>query len=961
MAQPLSPGTLSAAVDPLNGGVLSSGMLFDVWYDPTADKVALIYRNAANETKMRVNNGSDGITCSWGSITLAHGSAIGVSVTILVNSGVYYAVGAYVLGGAFVYGTGVKMDGTAQNDTTLGTPPTNTTGRVAIMASPFAATKAFVFYDALNISSTTWPTDIQVIECDYLARVVTALARFAQQVTLYARPQAYYSAAGTADICVPVMLMSRIQSTIFLLKFSYAVGNVGALNSPVVLARILPGECGNLGDYYLAGATRMPTCLGTAGAAVRLPFLKAGRPTFGSFSTSNQIALATMTTALSLPTLNAQRSLFMTGGCPQSYDGVHAHEAGFNYFPEGVTAVAAAGGACTAGAYGCVVVYRWQDAKGVLHRSNTSVPISTAAALNNKLTYTIPPLRLTTKQSVPGAYDDRDVEAEVYLTIHDGTIYYKAGVVSQYAWADAALTFEYTGSDATLQANELLYTTGGGLENEAFPSTSIVCQHQNRLFFVIQEEQDWIQYTDEIDERFLAPATNEAYRLRVPSEGGKVVAMGSMDSKLIVICENQIYAYFGEGPNRLGQQNGYSLGQIVSGSLGGLAGCQEAVVLAPEGLWFMSSENGLRLLSRGLSIQMDPNDPDAFLGQEVDSLFDTSPYSSIQAQVIPSKSQIRWYLGGLSTVVVWNYEQHQFYKFTNHNSNGGTTVAAGVFWHSDGTNLFSTNSAAGGLDDATYTDMVLETAWIKLADAQGFQRVYSFMLLAQSISTSYVTLAVGYDYSDTYIASSIASEALGVVATTLDYNTGVGTPFILGATITGGTSGATGTVVRTTDTAGIGQIVLTGVSGTFQAAENLTTTGASAVCVTVTKSLVMTASSVAAGNLVVGQASGATGVVSSVLDLTTGSADKVALLNTVVGTFGVLDIITVRRVSTYTATGANNPLQIEHPMPLQQCEAVRFKITISPGSAAEAIRLTNFALSIGMKRGLFKLPSAQRF
>lgn len=515
---------------------------------------------------------------------------------------------------------------------------------------------------------------------------------------------------------------------------------------------------------YVPPPTLYPT-------SVQLPFLKLGKSRFenGVDVSQSRVALATFTTKVPLPSLEAQRALFMAGACPYSYDGVRVHEAGFHVYPEGVagSGITTGSGALTNATYGIVFVYEWEDAKGVLWRSAPSVPVSVALGANNALSCTVPHLRITDKMGAYPSYTERRGHVRIvgYRTAANGTTYYRdtpnntsdGEVNNPGALQDAIWISEL--SDALLVKNEVLYVTGGGLENEAWPACTVSCMHQKRVFMVTQEEQNWIQYTDEIDERFLAPATSEVYRLPVPAEGGSVVGLASMDGKLIIFCQHQIYFVYGEGPNRLGQQNGYSLPESCSKTLGMMGGAHESIAVTPAGIWFLASTNGLRLLTRGLQIA---ETEDGFVGIEADAFFDTA-YVNVRAHFVPTKSQVRWYVSSSNIIVVWDYARKQWSKHTNHASAGGSVRARGVFFHSDGTDLFQSDTTPGTSDAVAFsgssaagaTSCIIETANIAVGGLQNFQRVYSMMLLMQATTPGgsdavSVTIEVAYDYSETF-------------------------------------------------------------------------------------------------------------------------------------------------------------------------------------------------------------------
>lgn len=784
-----TPSALSSEVDAIGNPVHSSG-LFDVNYFVSTDLVAIAYKAAALFLHLRSNSGSDGITNQGQSISAVN--PVALSSTLVADGlgttrhlAVCHAAGASVMQ---AYSNDVVTYGSALT-TTITTQVAD--GRVAVIPSPFLNNQAMVFYDFNPYAAgEAFAHDVGYVCVDAQGASPNGESTYARSVVLAARPVPYtMNVSALQDIAVPVALLSNLQPTIFVMKLLPDVswdplngfGNPNSYTSPRVLARIFPSECGSLKAKWTS-FLRLPNCalpFGLQQTVVKVPFTKLGKIQLENAIniTPSRCTLATLTFSLALQTFEVQRSLFLAGACPMFYDGSIVHEAGFQHYPEGISGVGGGAGALTAGAsYGGIFVYEWEDAKGVLHRSAQSIAVSVSTGAATSITWKFPYLRITDKQGVDdGAAEHRNnVRIALYRTAANGTTYYReAGVTTGQGIMNRTslntvgswISVQSDGVPATattpatgLQAGEPLYTTGGGLEAEVFPSTSIACMHQNRIFMVTQEEQNWLQYTDEIDERFITPMTNEAYRLRIPPEAGIVVALGSLNGNLIVVGSKQIGFYYGEGPNRLGQQNGYSVWKCVSSLLGGLGGTQESIAITPEGMWFMSSQNGLRLLNTNLQISMETGGEDsAFLGREADNYF-TGVYAFIQARSIPTKSQVRWYLG--QTVVVWDYQQQQWSRFTNHAANGGSTSARGLFWHSNGSQLFASRATAGGTDAGTLTDCVVETAWISLAGLQGFQRVTKMMLLMRTFNRVGVSIAVGYDYNDTWITGVTASGTL---------------------------------------------------------------------------------------------------------------------------------------------------------------------------------------------------------
>lgn len=892
---------------------------FDCYYDATNGNVIIAYSPVGAGVKVQVTSGTDGFTAIRSSAVYDAALAVSnISVVVGRLGGISYGLVLWatsVAQNVRIASVTLSTAATAAGPSTVGTQGGgNTTFYMRLAVAPsFLSGYAVVVYDTnpstriipgLGAGSGTldpFNCDVNIAYYTYAGAFVGAgiPAVFAKGVKLMARPT-LYSNGSVPNLAITCGTYSNFQPTVFVLKEGSA-GNLGDRAGcpgsghlgPQVLARVLPALAGALGIAAgtLLGNKRLSTGIDNNLSQIQLPVLK-----LGAIGDPQSVARVVLSPVDPLPAVPASDSLLLAGACPQIYDGVRAHEAGFNLYPDDLyfdqSTVGGAGSRLTELAtYSLLGVYEWRDNKGRLWRSAAGVPTSvTLTGTHNVITVSFPYLRLTAKQtigSLTNSYQPDSVTLVVYHTEGNGNIYYRGATAdnSDQALGDAQINISET--DAVLISHALLYTTGGGLDNEAWPSTNVVCTHQRRVFLAIPGA---VQYTDEADDDRLAPATSDVYQIPVPTEGGKITGLGSMDEKLVIFCERQIYFVYGQGPNRLGQQNNYSLPELCCGLMGCALGCAESVILsANEGLWFMSSSGGLRLLTRGLEIakmtETAPDDNEAFLGAEVDDFF-SAGYTTVRALAINGRSQIRFYVSGTSSCVIWDFQQKQWSRLTNHTSAGGACVARGVFWHSDGTNLYSSNTTVAGLDDTTVTPQVLESAWFSLAGVQGFQRVYQLMLLGQALSACTVQVEVGYDFNLTWITTALASTA--------NVTPDGGALLILsgfiptGATIRGLTSGATATVTS--------------------------------------------------GNTAGGDAG----------------------YTNLVGVF-VTEIVEVSPAFIYNVAGAMDPLQIAHPMTRQKCESMRFRLTITPGSAAEGVRLTGFALSVGLKPGLNRLPPGQRF
>lgn len=738
---------------------VATNCIYDVAYSPTADLVYICHQLSAGVGIRHVTlQGADGSTQVDTATTPAVAGALG-SLSVVTapdfltnNYGIAVfadAANVYV-SSAQITGYGGPMPVTVETQIDAASP-VGTRGQVQAVINPNLTSQVIAFYDVDNYTAPVSPMsdDIYCNTCSLYGGSIGAggTYAFAKSVHLAGRP-AKYTSNGVHNLAVPAAITSDLQPTVFLLRYNDVAGTSVAIDEGTVrvLARLSPG---NSDAAY-------STCCEVAGNAyVRLPIIRRGKST--RFS---QLQAVTWAPNDALSDLESQRSRFLSGANPSIYDGDRVVEAGFNYYPEGLTAAVRAGGSMTLlGTYSWIMRYEWKDAKGAWHYSAPSVPVTlTLTGANASATLRFPFLRLTEKLTGVAA-GATDVRIAFFRTEANGTIYYREAPNS------ASTTYNVTTgvtmgtwisevSDAGLLSSavsEVLHTeiVDGTVDAEAYPAHKIACEHQTRIFMAV--EDNYVQYTDVTDELYLAPVTSETYRIKVPNTGGRITGLASMDDKLVIFCQRQIYYVYGEGPDRLGLNNGYSQPQLCSALVGALEGFHNAIVLSPDGLWFYSSQNGLRLLTRGLQLAL-AGDGNEFVGRDADGFF-AAGVSRMEGRIIDGKAQVRFYtvpLSGSAFVAVWDYQQHIWSLFTGHDSAGGSAVASGVFFHASASAVFETGTSLGSQDNGNSHQSLIETGWISMAGIQGFQRVYKLMLLMDALRSPTLSVETGYDYNESY-------------------------------------------------------------------------------------------------------------------------------------------------------------------------------------------------------------------
>jgi len=421
----------------------------------------------------------------------------------------------------------------------------------------------------------------------------------------------------------------------------------------------------------------------------------------------------------------------ISGGAPVWFDGSRMQEMTPQWYPEQPT-VAVTGAA--SGAYLYRVVYEWDDEAGNLHRSAPSPASATVQLGATSNVVKFPALTITGRDG----FDTASYRATLYRTTDAGTIYYRVvtGVPSASTPNGMVTLTDSNTADATIQANEVLYTTGGELAPTAPPALSEVAVAKGRLWAVnaLDRQEVW---PSKLLKPLYAPEFAGELAIRVDSSGGDVVALARLDDKLIIFKETEIFAIFGDGPTDAGTQDTFSEPQRISTSVGCVA--RNSIVQGPFGILFQSAR-GIYQLTRDLQVQ--------YIGAPVETTIGTTEVTS--AVLVASKNEVRF----RPQNVVWNYLTN---VWSTNTGNWPTAVHA-LAW--DGVYTMLTATGKTWIETAAYADSSdfadafiakrITSAWFKLPGAQGFQRVYEMALLGEYVGAHGVTIEIGYDYDASY-------------------------------------------------------------------------------------------------------------------------------------------------------------------------------------------------------------------
>lgn len=529
----------------------------------------------------------------------------------------------------------------------------------------------------------------------------------------------------------------------------FARATATLVTPPQVVARLGYLEGGHL-LYDWATWQRVPGGFTDNGNVLTLPHKRfvADAQTQGlEVTTPEQVARADVDfSAAPLGFVEANGLTLLAGACPWVYDGEQLVEEGFHHAPEFTAATVTAGAGFPLGTMNFCYTVGWEDARGNWHESAPSRSIAVTTTPGN-LTVTFSVFAPPTMRS-----NARLILYRTPVGASAGSgVYYRAMGTTGAALIDASLI------DSTP-----LYTTGGVLENSPMPACKSLLAHDGRIFWFGSEDGRVFGFSKPVADG-APPKFNFLQRVRAPDEFGRVAAGMSVDAKLFVFGEKRIGAIFGEGPNDLGEQNGYSPLTTVTSEIGLDWNAPTSLVLEPNGIWF-EAPAGLRLLGQNGKLLRHED------GQEVGSEVDNYDFNNIVRAVRgPAKQQIRFYTDG-GMVLVWDFQWRQWSRFTNHTSTD-SCYANGLYYHltvaSPPALLFYDETAYKDLG-ATPVAPYVELPWLHFAGVQGFQRVYRVSLVGNvqygdTTESQTMTVKAGYNYGPvtTEVTADVAPYVTG--------------------------------------------------------------------------------------------------------------------------------------------------------------------------------------------------------
>lgn len=427
--------------------------------------------------------------------------------------------------------------------------------------------------------------------------------------------------------------------------------------------------------------------------------------------------------------------LNLSGGFLWMYDGYTPVEQGFHVWPDDVEGtLSGTGGHLAAQEYFYQVTYEWADNQGNVFRSAPSVPISvTTTGSTSMNTIHIPTLRLTYKISNP-------VKIVVYRWSTGQQIYYQVTSLTNPLLNDPTVDlvdFVDTQVDSDIIGNNILYTTGGVLENIGAPATSTLTLFQSRLWLVDAEDKNLLWFSKQVIQN-TPVEMSDLLTIYVPpttaAQGstGPMLALSALDDKLIIFKKDAMYYINGQGPDNTGANSQYSDPVFITATVG--CANQQSIVFMPNGLMFQS-DKGIWLLGRDLST--------SYIGAPVE---DYTLNAVVESAVnVPGTNQVRFTLDS-GVTLMYDYYYGQWGTFNNVPAIS-STLYEGLHTYVNSFGQLFQETPGSYLDGSTPVLMSFTTSWLNLAGVQGYERFYFMYLLGEYASPFTLNVQMAFDYN----------------------------------------------------------------------------------------------------------------------------------------------------------------------------------------------------------------------
>lgn len=271
----------------------------------------------------------------------------------------------------------------------------------------------------------------------------------------------------------------------------------------------------------------------------------------------------------------------------------------------------------------CTVI-ETENQEGQKWRSQPSTPVTTTlTGANNQIALTFKPWQSENLT--------QNTRLKVYRTDAVGSVF-RLISVQQFSYLNGDIAFTDSATDASIQASEILYTTGEA-PNMCWPPSSHVWMFDDRLWAVNRDFRTEIQYSKNLQAN-LQPETTLAHVIDLDDQWGGVTNGSSVEGRGVVFKRNAIYFLRGDGLTNAATGNNY-IADRANDDVGSLPG--SPLVNAGDTIYFVSQ--------RGI-YSVDAQGRIVYVGGGIDAWFNQPQVNTAElvydGVFVPLRNEVRF-------------------------------------------------------------------------------------------------------------------------------------------------------------------------------------------------------------------------------------------------------------------------------------------------------------------------------
>lgn len=427
-----------------------------------------------------------------------------------------------------------------------------------------------------------------------------------------------------------------------------------------------------------------------------------------------------------------RNEMVLPGSCACVFDGRQVFEQGFIMAPPKpeVTPTGSGGGwtPSATGDFYYAAMFELVDVNGNVWRSPLSV-ISTATVTGATDSVTVK-VRHCGLTWVPHS-TDYSTRIVIFRSDEPGSTVLVRWCTLVNVVTTATTSVSDTGYDLTGNAQE--YTQFGTVPgDEQPPPYEVSTVWQNRIFVVHSRWPDrLIRYSKEMVEGY-GHGFPTSFTIEPTPEYGNIVALESMDDKLLIFKRRAVMATTGQGRTNANDADGYFPPFYIAEGMG--CKTRRSVVSTPVGVLFESDES-ICMVKRNATIEP--------VGRVVKQITDGT---TINAAVLDApRDHVLFFLAD-GTTLVYNYLFNVWTLWTNFAADDAVEIDGEIYFKEQGSNSVWRRDTSTYLDDLnTWIRMRVRTAWVSLAGLFRSKRLWETFLAAYALGNHLLHIRIAYD------------------------------------------------------------------------------------------------------------------------------------------------------------------------------------------------------------------------